>query len=96
MNLMKIIVLEILQNYDVHVIKGLKIELLPGLTLRVNHMLSVAITKRDSALCNLLQILNCTLKHNTLIKKHISSVKIPLYVFLMHEMMTLYLILCIH
>ncbi|KAF8075664.1 hypothetical protein N665_1073s0012 [Sinapis alba] len=49
MNLMKTVIVEILQNYDIHVIKGQKIEPLPGLILRMKHGLSVTITKRDSA-----------------------------------------------
>ncbi|CAH8360937.1 unnamed protein product [Eruca vesicaria subsp. sativa] len=49
MNLMKTVIVEILQNYDIHVIKGQKIEPLPGLILRMKHGLRVTITKRDSA-----------------------------------------------
>lgn len=49
MNLMKRVIVEILQNYDIHVIKGQKIEPLPGLILRMKHGLSVTITKRDPA-----------------------------------------------
>ncbi|CAH8360948.1 unnamed protein product [Eruca vesicaria subsp. sativa] len=49
MNLLKTVIVEILQNYDIHVIKGQKIEPLPGLTLYMKHGLSVTITKRDSA-----------------------------------------------
>ncbi|KAG2261363.1 hypothetical protein Bca52824_068442 [Brassica carinata] len=49
MNLMKTVIVEILQNYDIHVIKGQKIEPLPGLILRMKHGLNVTITKRDSA-----------------------------------------------
>ncbi|CAH8361027.1 unnamed protein product [Eruca vesicaria subsp. sativa] len=49
MILMKTVIVEILQNYDIHVIKGQKIEPLPGLILRMKHGLSVTITKRDSA-----------------------------------------------
>ncbi|XP_048591329.1 alkane hydroxylase MAH1-like [Brassica napus] len=47
MNLMKTVIVEILQNYDIHVIKGQKIEPLPSLILRMKHGLSVTITKRD-------------------------------------------------
>ncbi|CAH8361029.1 unnamed protein product [Eruca vesicaria subsp. sativa] len=48
MKLMKTVIVEILQNYDIHVIKGQKIEPLPGLILCMKHGLSVTITKRDS------------------------------------------------
>ncbi|ESQ32700.1 hypothetical protein EUTSA_v10005410mg [Eutrema salsugineum] len=51
--LMKIVVVEILQNYDIQVIKGQKIEPLPGLILWMKDGLSVIITKRDSAKCSL-------------------------------------------
>ncbi|KAL0737675.1 hypothetical protein Bca4012_013885 [Brassica carinata] len=48
-NLMKTVIVHILQNYDIYVIKGQKIEPLPGLVLRMKHGLSATITKRDSA-----------------------------------------------
>ncbi|CAN7079818.1 unnamed protein product [Brassica oleracea var. botrytis] len=50
MNMMKTVIVEILQNYDIHAIKVQKIEPLPGLMLLMKHGLSVTITKRDSAL----------------------------------------------
>ncbi|RIA04650.1 hypothetical protein BRARA_K01095 [Brassica rapa] len=50
MNMMKTVIVEILQNYDIHVIKGQKIETFPGLMLLMMHGFSVTITKRDSAL----------------------------------------------
>ncbi|KAL0737679.1 hypothetical protein Bca4012_013889 [Brassica carinata] len=49
MNLMKTVIVEILQNYDIHLIEGQKIEPLLGIILRMKHGLSVTITKRDSA-----------------------------------------------
>ncbi|CAF2005963.1 unnamed protein product [Brassica napus] len=50
MNMMKTAIVEILQNYVIHAIKVQKIEPLPGLMLLMKHVLSVTITKRDSAL----------------------------------------------
>ncbi|KFK30522.1 hypothetical protein AALP_AA7G273500 [Arabis alpina] len=49
MTLMKTVVVEILQNYDIKVIKGQKIEPNPGLILYMKHGLRVTITKRCSA-----------------------------------------------
>ncbi|CAH8360939.1 unnamed protein product [Eruca vesicaria subsp. sativa] len=49
LNLMKTVIVEILQNYDIHVIKGQKIEPFLGIVLSMKHGLSVTITKRDSA-----------------------------------------------
>ncbi|EOA16471.1 hypothetical protein CARUB_v10004625mg [Capsella rubella] len=46
MTLMKTVVVEILQNYDIEVIKGQKIEPDPGLMLHMKHGLRVTITKR--------------------------------------------------
>lgn len=48
MILMKTVVVEILQNFDIEVVKGQKIEPLPGLILRMKHGLKVTITKRGS------------------------------------------------
>ncbi|KAJ4880113.1 hypothetical protein Rs2_37167 [Raphanus sativus] len=49
MNHLKIIVVEVLQNYDIEVVKGHKIEPLPGLTLHMKHGLRVKLAKRCSA-----------------------------------------------
>ncbi|XP_010431923.1 PREDICTED: alkane hydroxylase MAH1-like [Camelina sativa] len=49
MTLMKTVVVEILQNYDIKVIKGQKIEPESGLMLHMKHGLRVTITKRCSA-----------------------------------------------
>ncbi|ESQ47193.1 hypothetical protein EUTSA_v10027725mg [Eutrema salsugineum] len=49
MILMKTVVMEILQSYDIKAIKGQKVESLPGLILRMKHGFEVTITKRDSA-----------------------------------------------
>ncbi|KAG2319069.1 hypothetical protein Bca52824_012282 [Brassica carinata] len=46
---LKIIVVEILQNYDIEVVKGHKIEPLPGLILHMKHGLKVTFKKRCSA-----------------------------------------------
>ncbi|KAL0737674.1 hypothetical protein Bca4012_013884 [Brassica carinata] len=46
MNMMKTVIVHILQNYDIYVIKGQKIEPFPGLMLLMKHGLSVTITKR--------------------------------------------------
>ncbi|CAN8253776.1 unnamed protein product [Cochlearia groenlandica] len=49
MVMMKIVVVEILQNYDIEVVKGQKVEPLPGLILRMKNGFNVTITKRDLA-----------------------------------------------
>lgn len=46
MNLMKIVVVEILRNYDIKIVKGQKIEPVPGLTLHMRHGLGVTVSKR--------------------------------------------------
>ncbi|CAN8324096.1 unnamed protein product [Cochlearia groenlandica] len=46
MNLMKTVIVEILQNYEINVINGQKIEPKPGLILHMKHGLKVTITKR--------------------------------------------------
>ncbi|CAH8344894.1 unnamed protein product [Eruca vesicaria subsp. sativa] len=49
LTLMKTVAVEIIQNYDIKVIKGQKIEPDPGLILYMKHGLRVTITKRYSA-----------------------------------------------
>ncbi|CAF2249731.1 unnamed protein product, partial [Brassica napus] len=46
---MKTVVVEILQNYDINLVKGHKIEPKPRLALQMNHGLRVTLTKRSSA-----------------------------------------------
>ncbi|WZZ10224.1 hypothetical protein YC2023_096145 [Brassica napus] len=46
---LKIILVEILQYYDIEVVKGHKIEPLPGLTLHMKHGVKVTLNKRCSA-----------------------------------------------
>ena len=46
---LKIIVVEILQYYDIEVVKGHKIEPLPGLALHMKHGLKLTLNKRFSA-----------------------------------------------
>ncbi|CAF1911633.1 unnamed protein product [Brassica napus] len=49
-NLMKAVIVEILQNYEIKVINGQKIEPKPGLVLYMKHGLKVTITKKCSSL----------------------------------------------
>ena len=49
-NLMKAVIVEILQNYEIKVINGKKIEPKPGLVLYMKHGLKVTITKKCSSL----------------------------------------------
>ncbi|KAL0731824.1 hypothetical protein Bca4012_027918 [Brassica carinata] len=49
-NLMKAVIVEILQNYEIKVIDGQKIEPKPGLVLYMKHGLKVKITKKRSSL----------------------------------------------
>ncbi|KAG2307496.1 hypothetical protein Bca4012_083483 [Brassica carinata] len=49
MTAMKAIIVEILQNYDVKLIEGQKIEPKPSLVLQMNHGLRVTLTKKCSA-----------------------------------------------
>nr|QWK52244.1 cytochrome P450 96A57 [Isatis tinctoria] len=46
MNLMKIVVVEVLQNYDFKIVHGQKIEPVPGLTLHMRHGLRVTVSKK--------------------------------------------------
>ncbi|VVB09728.1 unnamed protein product [Arabis nemorensis] len=50
MNLMKTVIVEILQNYEVKVVNGQKIEAKPGLILHMKHGLKVTISKKRSSL----------------------------------------------
>ncbi|CAN7068185.1 unnamed protein product [Brassica oleracea var. botrytis] len=68
LTLIKTVAVEILQNYDIKVIKGQKIEPDPGLILYMKHGLSVTITKR-SLFCFI--FLHCLLfkkHHNRLLR----------------------------
>lgn len=49
-NLMKAVIVEILQNYEIKFINGQKIEPKPGLVLYMKHGLKVTITKKCSSL----------------------------------------------
>ncbi|ESQ46803.1 hypothetical protein EUTSA_v10027722mg [Eutrema salsugineum] len=50
MNLMKTVIVEILQNYEIRVISGQKIEPKPGLILQMKHGLKATIAKKCSSL----------------------------------------------
>lgn len=49
MTQMKTVVMEILQNYDIQVVEGQKIEPAPGPILRMKHGLRVTLAKRCSS-----------------------------------------------
>ncbi|KAG7648867.1 putative cytochrome P450 [Arabidopsis thaliana] len=50
MNLMKTVIMEILQNYEIKIVSGQKIEAKPGLILHMKHGLKVTMTKKCSSL----------------------------------------------
>ena len=50
MNLMKTVIVEILQNYEIKIVSGQKIEPKPGLILHMKHGLKVTMTKKCSSL----------------------------------------------
>ena len=50
MNLMKTVIVEILQNYEIKIVSGQKIEPKPGLILHMKHGLKVTMTMKCSSL----------------------------------------------